>query len=142
MLDVIDVCGVRRPIDDVIETEAIEIDRDVLVRDSEPGQVIVVDVASVLVLVRVAVPVLVRVLVVFEANDRAVCRVRVIVMMGREMEVGEDLDRQQPQQGCYHRECAAMLGRTMSPHLRRNNRICTSNRPVATTGSRRPGGRI
>lgn len=98
----------------VIAPELV-IDLDVLVRDAQRGEVIIARVVVIVVVIvaarmLVVMRVIALVLAAFaatELDDRAVGRVRVLVVMRREVEVGQHLDAQQPQRGCHHRNCAA-----------------------------------
>ena len=102
----------RDVIGDVIEELERLVDDDVLVSDLQQREIIVVDVMVVRgawTVIVVGVVVTVRVAMV-ELDDRAIGRMRVVVVMSREMEVRQHLDTQQPQQRCGRRERAAVPG--------------------------------
>lgn len=120
----------------VVDVEQIAVDvvaeLEVLVRDRQGCQVGVVANMMIVMFVgdsimRMPVGVRLRLVVGRMQDDRAIGRVRVIVVVRRQMEVGQNFDAEQPQDGCGHRYKAAPGG-TSSPHRRIYDHIRTSDR--------------
>jgi hypothetical protein len=114
----------------VVVVDEVGIDVDVLVRDPEGREVgvvedrVIVVLSDVVVVLRYSTVVVVRcnrigvLVAVIELDDRTIRRVRVVVVVRREVQVRQHLHREQPQQGCRRRESAAIAGTGTSPHRR------------------------
>ncbi len=81
--------------------------------------VVVVAAVVIVVVVVVAVAVVVVVVVVVhpvgDGHDRAATLVRVVIAVGRKMEVRKDLDSQEPECTRDQRKCAAMAAKSLHP---------------------------